>query len=42
MDLEGARVEPIGWEDAEHARDRIRFAVDNYWDMRAGRLARRS
>ena len=37
-DLEGARVEPIGWENAAMARERIAFAVNHYWDMRAGRL----
>ena len=37
-DLEGARVEPIGWENAETAKERIRFAINHYWDMRAGRL----
>jgi inorganic pyrophosphatase len=37
-DLEGARVKPIGWEDALEAKDRIRYAVDLYRDMRAGRL----
>jgi inorganic pyrophosphatase len=37
-DLEGARVEPIGWENAIYAKERITFAIDYYWDMRAGRL----
>lgn len=37
-DLEGARVEPIGWEDAAAAKERVRYAVNLYWDMRAGRL----
>lgn len=40
-DLEGARIEPIGWESAEVARERINFAIGNYWDMRAGRLKRK-
>jgi len=37
-DLEGARVEPLGWENAVTAKERIRFAINHYWDMRAGRL----
>lgn len=37
-DLEGVRVEPVGWESHEKACERIRFAMDHYWDMRAGRL----
>ncbi|HZG69214.1 MAG TPA: inorganic diphosphatase [Herpetosiphonaceae bacterium] len=37
-DLEGARVETIGWESGETARERIRYAINHYWDMRAGRL----
>lgn len=37
-DLEGTRVEPVGWEGADHAKERIKFAVDYYWDMRAGRV----
>ncbi len=41
-DLEGARVEPIGWESADVAKERIRYAIDNYWDMRAGRLKRQA
>jgi inorganic pyrophosphatase len=40
-DLEGARVEPIGWENAAMAKDRIRYAINHYWDMRAGRLPKR-
>ena len=40
-DLEGARVEPIGWENAATAKDRIRYAINHYWDMRAGRLPKR-
>jgi inorganic pyrophosphatase len=41
-DLEGARVEPLGWENAATAKERIRFAVNHYWDMRAGRLPKRA
>jgi inorganic pyrophosphatase len=41
-DLEGARVEPIGWETAQVAKERIRYSIDNYWDMRAGRLKRQA
>lgn len=41
-DLEGARVEPLGWENAQAAKERIRFAVNHYWDMRAGRLPKRA
>ncbi len=37
-DLEGARVEPIGWVDAQTAKERVAYAIDHYWDMRAGRL----
>ncbi len=40
-DLEGARVEPIGWENAAMAKERIRYAINHYWDMRAGRLPKR-
>jgi inorganic pyrophosphatase len=40
-DLEGARVEPIGWESAQTAKERIAYAISNYWDMRAGRLRKR-
>ncbi len=29
-DLEGARVEPVGWEDAEMARKRIEYSIDLY------------
>jgi inorganic pyrophosphatase len=41
-DLEGARVEPLGWENAVTAKERIRFAINHYWDMRAGRLPKRT
>jgi inorganic pyrophosphatase len=41
-DLEGARVEPQGWEDADVAKERIRYSVNKYWDMRAGRVAKTS
>jgi inorganic pyrophosphatase len=41
-DLEGARVEPIGWENAATAKERIRYAINHYWDMRAGRLPKRA
>jgi len=41
-DLEGARVEPIGWEQADIAKERIRYAINHYWDMRAGRLPKRA
>ena len=37
-DLEGGRVEPIGWEGAAVAKEQISYAVNHYWDMRAGRL----
>lgn len=37
-DLEGSRVEPVGWENAAYAKERILFSSDHYWDMRAGRL----
>ncbi len=40
-DLEGTRVEPVGWEDANYAKERILFAVNHYWDMRAGRLPKK-
>ena len=40
-DLEGARVETIGWENAVAAKARVSYAIDHYWDMRAGRLAKR-
>ncbi|MBO9327138.1 MAG: inorganic diphosphatase [Roseiflexus sp.] len=40
-DLEGARVEPIGWENAVIAKERVCYAVNLYWDMRAGRLPKR-
>jgi inorganic pyrophosphatase len=41
-DLEGARVEPLGWDNAVTAKERIQFAVNHYWDMRAGRLPKRN
>jgi inorganic pyrophosphatase len=41
-DLEGARVETLGWENEHVAKDRIRYSIDNYWDMRAGRLKRQA
>jgi 6-phosphofructokinase 1 len=34
----GPRVEPIGWEAAAAAKEQIAYAIDYYWDMRAGRL----
>ncbi len=37
-DLEGSRVEPMGWEDHTYAKERITYSIDHYWDMRAGRL----
>ncbi len=37
-DLEGTRVEPVGWENAEYAKERLVFSIDHYWDYRAGRL----
>lgn len=37
-DLEGKRVEPIGWKDAAYAKERISFSANYYWDYRAGRL----
>jgi len=39
-DLEGVRTEALGWEGPEVAKERIRYAIDHYWDMRAGRLGR--
>ncbi len=41
-DLEGARVEPLGWEDADVAKERVHYATNLYWDMRAGRLGRQA
>lgn len=41
-DLEGVRVEPIGWEGVDVAKQRIQYAVDHYWDMRAGRLGKQA
>jgi inorganic pyrophosphatase len=41
-DLEGTRVEPIGWESADYAKERIQYSIDKYWDMRAGRLLKRA
>ncbi len=32
---------PIGWENAMMAKERIRYAINHYWDMRAGRLPKR-
>lgn len=37
-DLEGSRVEPVGWEDSSYAKERIGYSINHYWDMRAGRL----
>ena len=37
-DLEGHRTESLGWEGPEVAMERIKYAADLYWDMRAGRL----
>jgi inorganic pyrophosphatase len=37
-DLEGVRVKPIGWKNARDAKERIRYAVDLYRDLCAGRL----
>ncbi|NJM06930.1 inorganic diphosphatase [Candidatus Gracilibacteria bacterium] len=41
-DLEGTRVEPVGWERADFAKQRIVQSVSDYWDMRAGRLLKRA
>ena len=41
-DLEGTRVEPLGWEPAQAAQERIRQAIDRYWDLRAGKLPKDS
>lgn len=41
-DLEGTRVEPLGWDSSEVARQYIRESIDRYWDMRAGRLPRKA
>ncbi len=37
-DLEGPHIEPVGWENAQAAQERIRHTIDRYWDLRAGRL----
>jgi inorganic pyrophosphatase len=37
-DLEGTRIEPVGWEDTAFAKERITYSIDRYWDMRAGRI----
>ena len=39
--LEGVRTESRGWEGPEVAKERIAYAIDLYWDMRAGRLGRK-
>lgn len=36
--LEGHTTESKGWEGPEVARERIKYAIDLYWDLRAGRL----
>lgn len=41
-DLEGTRIEPLGWENIDYAKERIRFSIDHYWDMRAGRLDKKA
>lgn len=41
-DLEGTRVEPVGWEHVDVAKQRIHYAINSYWDMRAGRLLKRA
>ncbi len=41
-DLEGTRVEPIGWEHVDVARQHILYAINAYWDMRAGRAIKRT
>jgi inorganic pyrophosphatase len=41
-DLEGTRVEPLGWENAAYAKERLSFSIDHYWDYRAGRLNKRA
>lgn len=41
-DLEGKRVEPIGWQDMTEAKERISFAAHHYWDYRAGRLKKQT
>jgi inorganic pyrophosphatase len=40
-DLEGTRVEPVGWEDAAYAKTKILYSINAYWDMRAGRTLNR-
>ncbi len=40
-DLEGARVETKGWENAQTVKERITYAINHYWDMRAGRLGKK-
>ncbi len=37
-DLEGHHVEALGWQCRAIAKERICYAVDNYYDMRAVRL----
>jgi inorganic pyrophosphatase len=39
-DLEGVTTEARGWEGADVAKERIRHAINLYWDMRAGRLGK--
>lgn len=38
--LEGYTTEVRGWEGPDVARERIQYAIDLYWDMRAGRLVK--
>ncbi|GIV98450.1 MAG: inorganic pyrophosphatase [Herpetosiphonaceae bacterium] len=37
-DLEGVRVQPLHWEGAAVAKERIMYSINHYWDYRAGRL----
>jgi inorganic pyrophosphatase len=39
-DLEGVRTESHGWDGPDVAKERIKYSIDHYWDMRAGRLGR--
>lgn len=41
-DLEGCRVDSLGWQCRAAAKQRIRYAIDNYHSMRAARLLQQS
>jgi inorganic pyrophosphatase len=36
--LEGVRTKALDWESAAVAKQRINYAINHYWDYRAGRL----